>query len=231
MVIVTHVNRVLHSSHPLLPCGGEPSPHTQTHSLSLPLFLLQLSGTSVTVDIAVMGEAHGLITDLLADPSLPPHTCSSLRAVSNLLSAQLTFQPLHRPRAIPAGPFSEASTCSDSEEVIERGEKLAIPKVMLSFGMMGTRAVSIVIIPLCQLTSLVYLLSCLLSRAKSVKQDAVLANTGVGRVSSCGVLDFPGWRRLFQDGGPFFATGSYFRVPGTRSYRLEAHPNVSDTFC
>ncbi|XP_018581725.2 cGMP-inhibited 3',5'-cyclic phosphodiesterase A [Scleropages formosus] len=106
----------------------EPAGRTHRRT-SLPCIQREpLSGTSVTVDIAVMGEAHGLITDLLADPSLPPHTCSSLRAVSNLLSAQLTFQPLHRPRAIPAGPFSEASTCSDSEEVIERGEKLAIPK-------------------------------------------------------------------------------------------------------
>uniref|UniRef100_A0A4W6EBY5 Phosphodiesterase n=1 Tax=Lates calcarifer TaxID=8187 RepID=A0A4W6EBY5_LATCA len=59
------------------------------------------SGTTVMVDIAVMGEAHGLITDLLADPSLPPNTCTSLRAVSNLLTTQLTFQPLHRPRPAP----------------------------------------------------------------------------------------------------------------------------------
>ncbi|XP_039516609.1 cGMP-inhibited 3',5'-cyclic phosphodiesterase A isoform X3 [Pimephales promelas] len=89
----------------------------------------QSSGTSVTVDIAVMGEAHGLISDLLADPSLPPNTCSTLRAVSNLLSTQLTFQPLHhRPRLSPLLAFSDAHTCSDSEELPEKGEKLAIPK-------------------------------------------------------------------------------------------------------
>ncbi|KAK1169268.1 cGMP-inhibited 3',5'-cyclic phosphodiesterase A-like isoform X1 [Acipenser oxyrinchus oxyrinchus] len=88
----------------------------------------QYSGTTVTVDIAVMGEAHGLITDLLADPSLPPNTCSSLRAVSNLLSTQLTFQPVHRPRINPLGSFNENYTCSDSEEGPERGDKLAIPK-------------------------------------------------------------------------------------------------------
>uniref|UniRef100_A0A668AR73 Phosphodiesterase n=1 Tax=Myripristis murdjan TaxID=586833 RepID=A0A668AR73_9TELE len=81
------------------------------------------SGTSVTVDISVMGEAHGLISDLLADPSLPPNTCSSLKAVSNLLSTQISLQPLHRPR-IPA----DAHTFSDSEEGPERTEKLAIPK-------------------------------------------------------------------------------------------------------
>ncbi|XP_035384631.1 cGMP-inhibited 3',5'-cyclic phosphodiesterase A isoform X2 [Electrophorus electricus] len=89
----------------------------------------QSSGTSVTVDIAVMGEAHGLISDLLADPSLPPNTCSSLRAVSNLLSTQLTFQPLqHRPRLSPLSAFSDRHACSDSEDTPEKSERLAIPK-------------------------------------------------------------------------------------------------------
>ncbi|KAL0962657.1 hypothetical protein UPYG_G00343460 [Umbra pygmaea] len=87
----------------------------------------QSSGTSVTVDIAVMGEAHGLISDLLADPSLPPNTCSSLRAVSNLLSTQISLQPLHRPRISPLQALSDTHTCSDSEDGPER-EKLAIPK-------------------------------------------------------------------------------------------------------
>lgn len=75
-----------------------------------------------------MGEAHGLITDLLADPSLPPNVCTSLRAVSNLLSTQLTFQAIHKPRVNPVVSFSENYTCSDSEENSEK-DKLAIPKV------------------------------------------------------------------------------------------------------
>lgn len=91
--------------------------------------VLQSSGTSITVDIAVMGEAHGLITDLLADPSLPPNVCTSLRTVSNLLNTQLTFQAIHKPRVNPLVSFSENYTCSDSEECPEKGEKLAIPKV------------------------------------------------------------------------------------------------------
>ncbi|PWA24812.1 hypothetical protein CCH79_00010191, partial [Gambusia affinis] len=86
------------------------------------------SGTTVMVDIAVMGEAHGLITDLLADPSLPSHTCTSLRAVSSLLTTQLTFQPLHRPRPAPLLNPCDAYTCSDSEEGPEKGEKTSIHK-------------------------------------------------------------------------------------------------------
>ncbi|XP_013910147.1 PREDICTED: cGMP-inhibited 3',5'-cyclic phosphodiesterase A-like, partial [Thamnophis sirtalis] len=88
----------------------------------------QSSGTSITVDIAVMGEAHGLITDLLADPSLPPNVCTSLRAVSNLLNTQLTFQAIHRPRVNTLASFNENYTCSDTEECSEKGEKLTIPK-------------------------------------------------------------------------------------------------------
>uniref|UniRef100_A0ACB8FMQ1 cGMP-inhibited 3',5'-cyclic phosphodiesterase A n=1 Tax=Sphaerodactylus townsendi TaxID=933632 RepID=A0ACB8FMQ1_9SAUR len=75
-----------------------------------------------------MGEAHGLITDLLADPSLPPNVCTSLRAVSNLLNTQLTFQAVHKPRVSPLVSFNENYTCSDSEESSEKGEKLAVPK-------------------------------------------------------------------------------------------------------
>lgn len=112
------------------------TPHKRTQPLTLPLSLcrpLQSSGTTVMVDIAVMGEAHGLITDLLADPSLPPNICTSLRAVSKLLTTQLTFQPLHRPRAAPLLHPSDAYALSDSEEGPEKGEKTSFHKVGLCF--------------------------------------------------------------------------------------------------
>ncbi len=133
---------LVHKHYPISPLGREIKklcvPHCITHtkknnmdrhwlsrSLSLPvLSSLQSSGTSVVVDIAVMGEAHGLISDLLADPSLPPNTCSSLKAVSNLLSTQISLQPLHRPRVA-----TDMHTFSDSEEGTEKTERLAIPKV------------------------------------------------------------------------------------------------------
>ncbi|XP_022604162.1 cGMP-inhibited 3',5'-cyclic phosphodiesterase A-like [Seriola dumerili] len=102
-------------------CQSNSKSHRRTSLPCIPRD--QSSGTSVVVDIAVMGEAHGLISDLLADPSLPPNTCSSLKAVSNLLSTQFSLQPLHRPR-IPA----DTHTCSDSEEGPEKTERLAIPK-------------------------------------------------------------------------------------------------------
>ncbi|XP_060545556.1 cGMP-inhibited 3',5'-cyclic phosphodiesterase 3A isoform X2 [Pantherophis guttatus] len=106
-------------------CGGGKS-HRRTSLPCIPRE--QSSGTSITVDIAVMGEAHGLITDLLADPSLPPNVCTSLRAVSNLLNTQLTFQAIHRPRVNTLASFNENYTGSDTEECSEKGEKLTIPK-------------------------------------------------------------------------------------------------------
>ncbi|XP_068566207.1 cGMP-inhibited 3',5'-cyclic phosphodiesterase 3A isoform X3 [Cebidichthys violaceus] len=99
---------------------GNSKSHRRT---SLPCIPRDQSSTSVVVDIAVMGEAHGLISDLLADPSLPPNTCSSLKAVSNLLSTQISLQPLHRLRISP-----DTHTCSDSEEGPDKAERLAIPK-------------------------------------------------------------------------------------------------------
>ncbi|KPP63287.1 hypothetical protein Z043_118469, partial [Scleropages formosus] len=54
---------------------------------------------------------------------------NSLRAVSNLLSTQLTLLPLHRPRAAASpGPASDARACSDSEEGPDKGERLAAQK-------------------------------------------------------------------------------------------------------
>lgn len=74
----------------------------------------------------MMGEAHGLISDLLADPSLPQNTCSTLRAVSKLLNTQLTYQPLHhRSRISPLLVSSDGYPCTDFDEGFER----AIPKV------------------------------------------------------------------------------------------------------
>nr|XP_019943458.1 PREDICTED: cGMP-inhibited 3',5'-cyclic phosphodiesterase A-like [Paralichthys olivaceus] len=102
-------------------CHNNSKSHRRTSLPCIPRD--QSSGTSVVVDIAVMGEAHGLISDLLTDPSLPPNTCSSLKAVSNLLSTQISLQPLHRPR-IPA----DTHACSDSEEGPDKAERLAIPK-------------------------------------------------------------------------------------------------------
>lgn len=49
------------------------------------------------VDLAAVTEAHGLVTDMLADPQLPAHIVSGLRTLSALLSP-------------PAAPATAASS-------------------------------------------------------------------------------------------------------------------------
>ncbi|XP_064490056.1 cGMP-inhibited 3',5'-cyclic phosphodiesterase 3A-like isoform X3 [Ornithodoros turicata] len=86
-------------------------------------------GSSSTVDVALLAEAHGLVTDMLADPNLPPHVVSGLRALATLLSP-----PSHGP---PRGPrpggasvsLADFNSGSDTEEIPYTGERpSALPK-------------------------------------------------------------------------------------------------------
>ncbi|XP_054724493.1 cGMP-inhibited 3',5'-cyclic phosphodiesterase 3A-like [Uloborus diversus] len=52
-----------------------------------------------SVDLAAVTEAHGLVSDMLADPELPPHIISGLRTLSSLLSPT------------PAASSSSSSSC------------------------------------------------------------------------------------------------------------------------
>lgn len=42
-----------------------------------------------SVDLTTLGEAHGMIVDLLADPSLPQSVTSALKVISDMLSPLL----------------------------------------------------------------------------------------------------------------------------------------------
>lgn len=86
-----------------------------------------------SVDAALLSEAHGLITDMLADTSLPSHAMTGLRALSTLIcppNHSLTHQQ-QRPRI--SGMVSITSDLSlagsDSEDLPIMGEKLStLPK-------------------------------------------------------------------------------------------------------
>lgn len=47
------------------------------------------------MDFSCLGEAHGMITDLLVDSTLPPNVIGTLRIVADMLSPLLQ-QGLHR---------------------------------------------------------------------------------------------------------------------------------------
>lgn len=80
---------------------------------------------------AIIGEAHGLISDMLADSALPPHVVSGLRSVSNLLKPPESHAPSHKPKVSPLVSLTEATNYgSDSEEIPYTGERpSSLPKV------------------------------------------------------------------------------------------------------
>ncbi|ELT89026.1 hypothetical protein CAPTEDRAFT_219957 [Capitella teleta] len=79
---------------------------------------------------AIIGEAHGLISDMLADSSLPPHIVSGLRSVSNLLKPPENHAPSHKPKVSPLVSLTEATNYgSDSEDLPYTGERpSSLPK-------------------------------------------------------------------------------------------------------
>ncbi|GBN39830.1 hypothetical protein AVEN_217070-1 [Araneus ventricosus] len=96
-----------------------------------------------SVDLAAVTEAHGLVSDMLADPQLPPHILSGLRTLSTLLSPTPAStssssccapQRVHhrrspqRRKASLILPYFRSS--SDNEEIPFTGERpSALPKV------------------------------------------------------------------------------------------------------
>ncbi|XP_034535964.1 cGMP-inhibited 3',5'-cyclic phosphodiesterase B isoform X2 [Notolabrus celidotus] len=75
------------------------------------------------VDLSVINEARNLVSDLLMDSSLQPHTTSVLRSVSSLMG---TFSGSCRPRVNPFTPFPGFYPCDEVEDSIERGERKTI---------------------------------------------------------------------------------------------------------
>ncbi|KAK3712329.1 hypothetical protein RRG08_002660 [Elysia crispata] len=101
--------------------------------------------SSAGYESAIIGEAHGLITDMLADASLPPHIVSGLRAVSNLLKPSDAQGSFHKQRVSPLVSLTEnTSYGSDSEESPYTGERPStLPKLyylMLSLYLLLCRA-------------------------------------------------------------------------------------------
>ena len=96
----------------------------------LQITLRAFQASSAGYESAVVGEAHGLITDMLADVNLPSHVVSGLRAISNLLKPPETHGSFHRPRVSPLVSLTETSNVSDNEESPYTGERpSSLPRV------------------------------------------------------------------------------------------------------
>lgn len=75
------------------------------------------------VDLSVINEARNLVSDLLMDTSLSPHTTSVLRSISSLMG---TFSGSCRPRVNPFTPFPGFYPCDEMEDSVERGDRKSI---------------------------------------------------------------------------------------------------------
>uniref|UniRef100_A0A8C7FUT7 Phosphodiesterase n=1 Tax=Oncorhynchus kisutch TaxID=8019 RepID=A0A8C7FUT7_ONCKI len=83
-----------------------------------PQYQVTVSGNGV--DLSVINEARNMVSDLLMDLSLSPHTVSSLRSVSSLMG---TFSGSCRPRVNPFTPFPGFYPCTEVEDPAERGDR------------------------------------------------------------------------------------------------------------
>lgn len=87
---------------------------------------------STAADSALLAEAHGLVTDMLTDSSLPPHVFSGLRAVAIMLAPPSMAGNRVKPVAPASVALSDFNSGSDSEEIPYTGERpSALPKVSL----------------------------------------------------------------------------------------------------
>uniref|UniRef100_A0A7N6F9E2 Phosphodiesterase n=1 Tax=Anabas testudineus TaxID=64144 RepID=A0A7N6F9E2_ANATE len=75
------------------------------------------------VDLSVINEARNLVSDLLTDSSLSPHTISGLRSISSLMG---TFSGSCRPRVNPFTPFPGFYPCDEVEDSVERSDRKTI---------------------------------------------------------------------------------------------------------
>ncbi|XP_014666857.1 PREDICTED: cGMP-inhibited 3',5'-cyclic phosphodiesterase B-like [Priapulus caudatus] len=108
--------------------NGPPAFNHRGRRTSLPALGLiqknQVQASTSSYDMALMGEAHGLITDMLANPDLPPTIVSGLRAVANLLNPPKHFtHNFQKPKMSPLLSLTETLNSSDTEENPYTGER------------------------------------------------------------------------------------------------------------
>ncbi|XP_061176791.1 cGMP-inhibited 3',5'-cyclic phosphodiesterase 3A-like isoform X4 [Saccostrea echinata] len=110
--------------------------HTRDRRVSLPAlgksqidFLRYPNKSSSSFESAILGEAHGLITDMLADQSLPLNIVSGLRTLSNLLKPPESHSSFHKTRVSPLVSLTESTSYgSDTEENPYTGERPSTKK-------------------------------------------------------------------------------------------------------
>lgn len=73
------------------------------------------------MDLTILGEAHGMISDLLADSSLPLNVTGTLRIVADMISPLLQHS-FHRNQSMPPSLLTvfEKQSKEDEQQVINQ---------------------------------------------------------------------------------------------------------------
>lgn len=129
--IPAYKRRSSSSSQGGFPAARTTANHTRDRRVSLPAlgksqidFLRYPNKSSSSFESAILGEAHGLITDMLADQSLPLNIVSGLRTLSNLLKPPESHSSFHKTRVSPLVSLTESTNYgSDTEENPYTGER------------------------------------------------------------------------------------------------------------
>lgn len=81
----------------------------------------------------MLREAEGILADIMADPGLPRHLMSGLRAVSNMLKPTESHIHGHRLRISPLVSLSEVAMCGAEQVEWPHSDRLSyLPKVCAS---------------------------------------------------------------------------------------------------
>ncbi|CAI9716861.1 cGMP-inhibited 3 3' [Octopus vulgaris] len=106
------------------------SAHKSIRRTSLPALIQKPQSSTANYEVTVIGEAHGLITDMLAETNLPPHIINGLRAVSILLKPPENHNSIHKTKVSPLVSLNETTSYgSDSDDLPYTGERpTSLPK-------------------------------------------------------------------------------------------------------
>jgi|SRR6218665_1354887 len=87
--------------------------------------------STVSIDSALLREADGILTDMMADPTLPRHLLSGLRAVSNMIKPiESHAHGGHRSKISPLVSLSEAALSGPEYAEWPHSDRLSyLPKV------------------------------------------------------------------------------------------------------
>ena len=61
------------------------------------VLMIHFSFFQTSLDYTTLGEAHGMISDLLADSNLPPNVASTLKIISTMIALPTSFHISQRP--------------------------------------------------------------------------------------------------------------------------------------